>query len=237
MNNKYNILTVVNEGYAPFIKVFVNSLFEYHDLQNVETVYIFDTGLENGTKKYLLDFPKVKVVDSGINSQSNEVHDEGWKKSTYSKTKFLLSVLEDSNLPTIMIDADSIFWSSFEDLIDWESDFIATRRDRDGFSKYIGSFFGAINVEKSKQFIKLWIENIEFLQTNTDLKHCESPALAKTTEEHPEFICQEIEEELVSAVFPTKKSLIFHLKSDHYAMTIAQRLNLPHAQPFSRRYL
>ena len=237
MNSKYNILTVVNEGYAPFIKIFVNSLFEHQDLQNIDTVYVFDTGLESGTKKYLLDFPKVEVLDSGINSQSSEIHDEGWKKSTYSKTKFLLQVLEDSKLPTIMIDADSIFYSNFEDLLDWDCDFVACRREREGFSKYIGSFFAALDVEKSKQFIKLWIENIDFLQTNSDLKHCESPALAKTIDENPELKCQDIAEQLVSAVFPDETSRIIHLKSDYYATTIGQRLNLPHSKPFSRRYL
>tara|TARA_R100001510_G_C7642100_1_gene199683 strand:- start:142 stop:855 length:714 start_codon:yes stop_codon:yes gene_type:complete len=237
VNKKYNILTVVNEGYAPFIKLFVNSLFEYHDLQNVDTVYVFDTGLSDTTKKYLLDFPKVKVVDSGINSQSSEIHDEGWKKSTYSKTKFLLNVLEDSNLPTIMIDADSIFYSNFEHLLDWDCDFVACHREREGFSKYIGSFFGALDVEKSKQFINLWIKNIDFLQNNTDLKHCESPALAKTIEENPELKCQDLPEQLVSAIMPDESSTIFHLKSDYYAITIEQRLNLPHSKPFARRYL
>lgn len=237
MNSKYNILTVANESYAAFIKLFVNSLFERCDIENVDTIYIFDTGLSPLTKEYLSDFPKVSVVDSGINSLSSEIHDEGWKKNTYSKTKFLLKILEKTNLPTLMIDSDSIFASKFEHLIDWDADFIACRREREGFSKYIGSFFGALNIEKSKEFIELWIDNIDDLQKNTDLKHCESPALAKTIDENEKFTCQDIEEQLVSAVFPNENSTIYHLKSDYYAVTIEQRLSLPHANYFTRRYL
>ena len=37
---KYNILTVINEGYAQFGKLFINSLFENIDLKNVEKIYV-----------------------------------------------------------------------------------------------------------------------------------------------------------------------------------------------------
>ena len=68
------------------------------------------------------------------------------------------------------------------------------------------------------------------------MKHCESPALSKTISE-TDYKVQEIEENLVSAVFPTEHSLIYHLKSDYYAMTVEKRLGLKHAQPYVQRYL
>ena len=233
---KYNILTVANEGYASFIKLFVNSLFERVHLKNVQTVYVFDTGLSQETVEYLENFPKVVVRQTDINSISEKIHDEGWKTNTYSKTKFLLSVLQQDKIPTFMIDSDSIFVENFEDLIDWECDFVVCKRGREGFSKYIGSFFGAIHVSASCTFIAEWITNIDYLQKNTDMKHCESPALSKTSAT-PGYNIQELKEQVVSAVWPNEESRIYHLKSDHYALTVEQRLNLPHAVNFCQRYL
>ena len=234
---RYNILTVINEGYAPFGRLFINSLFEYVDLKNVDTILIYDTGLSEETRQYLNYFPKVEIVSTGANFISRGIHDEGWKENTYSKTKYLLESLEKTNTPTLMVDSDCIFVSCFEDIVDFETDVIACSRARPGFSRHIGSFFGAMNVESSKAFLANWIRNVEFLQQNTDLKHCESPALSKTIEENQEYKIQELPEQLVSAVFPDATSRIYHLKSDHYATTISQRLQLPHAKPFTERYL
>ena len=233
---KYNILTVANEDYKHFIKLFINSLFENCDMENIENVYVFDTGLSQETVDYLGDFPKVVVRQTDIDAKSDQIHDEGWKTNTYSKTKFLLSILQQDRIPTFMIDSDCIFVENFEDLIDWESDFVVCKRNRKGFSKYIGSFFGAIHISAACTFIAEWIFNIDFLQKNTKMKHCESPALVKTCEA-PGYKIQELEEQVISAVWPTEKSRIYHLKSDHYALTVEQRINLPHARPFNRRYL
>ena len=233
---KYNILTVCNEDYAPFIKLFVNSMFELIDISNVEKVFIFNTGLSQETINYLNSFPKVEIVKTDIYAGSSKIHDEGWKKNTYSKTKFLLETLEKTKSPTLMIDSDCIFVEDFEDLLNFEKDFSVCVRDRKGFSRYIGSFFAATNVENSIAFLKKWIENIELLQNTTDMKHCESPALVKTVDE-TDFQVLEIQEQIISAVFPDSSSKIIHLKSDYYAITVEQRLNLKHAQPFVRRYL
>ena len=233
---KYNILTVCNEDYAPFIKLFVNSMFELVDISNVEKVLIYNTGLSKETIKYLNNFPKVMVVKTDIEAGSSKIHDEGWKKNTYSKTKFLLETLEETMTPTIMIDSDCIFVEDFEDLLGFQKDFSVCVRERKGFSRYIGSLFAALNVEKSIDFLKKWIVNIDVLQRTTKMKHCESPALVKTVDE-TDFKVQEIEEQVISAVFPDDSSRIIHLKSDYYAVKVEQRLNLKHAQPFVRRYL
>jgi len=232
----YNILAVANEDYKEFVKVFVNSLFENYDLINVDNIFIFDTGLSKETIDYLCRFPKVTIKETEVVSKSSEIHDEGWRSSTYSKTRFLLDTIKQYPTPCFMIDSDSIFVGNFDHLIDWEADIVACNRDREGFSKHIGSFFGAINIERSIEFIEKWIANLEFLQKNSNLKHCESPALSKTIQEN-DFKLQEIPEQIVSAVFPDEDSLIYHLKSDYYAKTIEARLQLPHALPYTRRYL
>jgi len=233
---KYNILTVINEGYAEFGKLFINSLFENIDLTNVEKIFVYDTGLAPLTIDYYNYFPKVEIIETGANYTSLNMHDEGWKENTYSKTKYLLECLDNYNLPTLMVDSDCIFVAAFEQLLDKKADIVVCSRQREGFSRHIGSFFGALNVEKSKQFLRSWIKNIDLLQQTTDLKHCESPALSKTiTEEDIET--QEVPEQVVSAVHPDETSLIYHLKSDYYATTVEQRLALPHAAFFTQRYL
>ena len=233
---KHNILTVANENYKDFLILFINSLFEFVDLTDTDSVYVFDTGLSEDTKAYLSNFPKVVVKNAGFVTESSQIHDDGWKKNTYSKTTFLKEVLLETKTPTFMIDSDCIFVQNFLDLIDDKCDIIGCIRERPGFSKYIGSFFGAINVENSIKFIDMWIDNINLLQQTTDLKHCESPALAKTIEENT-FNTQSLPEQVVSAVFPSGESRIYHLKSDHYALTVQARLQLEHSQPFVQRYL
>jgi len=232
----YNILTVVNEGYAEFGKLFLTSLFENVDLVNVENILVYDTGLSQETKEFYNSFPKVEIIETGADYSSAAIHDEGWKENTYSKTKYLLESLEKYALPTFMIDSDCIFTAAFEELVEWDTDMIACRRNRRGFSQHIGSFFGAINVENSKKFLLKWIENVKTLQETTDMKHCESPALSKTITEGS-FKIQELPEQVVSAIWPDQTSLILHLKSDHYATTVEQRLSLPHAAPYRKAYL
>lgn len=233
---KYNILTVVNEGYADFGKLFLNSLFENVDLANVDTILVYDTGLTEDTKTYYNSFPKVELVSTGANYTSDAIHDEGWKENTYSKTKYLLEALVERGRPVFMIDSDCIFTAGFEEFVDWNNDIVVCDRNREGFSKHIGSFFGAVNVEKSKEFLIKWINNVKVLQETTDMKHCESPALSKTIDEE-QFEVQSLPEQVISAVFPDQTSLIYHLKSDYYATTVEARLSLPHALPFRQRYL
>ena len=205
-------------------------------MKNINKVYVFNTGLSDLSVEYINDFPKFEVIKTGLEYDSGAVHDDGWKKNTYSKTKFLLDILTRDNIPTFMIDSDTIFLDSFDNLIDWNVDVVACGRNRKGFSKHIGSFFGAINIDNSKTFLLKWIKNIDFLQKETDLKHCESPALSKTIQEE-NYKIQEIPEQIVSAVFPNEESIMIHLKSDHYAITVKDRLALPHARSFTQRYL
>ena len=83
---------------------------------------------------------------------------------------------------------------------------------------------------------KKWILNIKKLQKQGNLKHCESPALSITLKEN-NYDFQEVQEMIVSAVFPDETSRIIHLKSDYYAKTVSERLSLPHAAQFTKRYL
>ena len=237
---KYNIVTVLNESYKDFGKLFVASAFENIDLNNVAKIYVFDVGLSEETKNYLEEFPRVEVVATEIKTESNNIHDEGWKKSTYSKTRFLLDVLIRDGIPTVMVDSDCIFVREFWDILEFgDFDIVATGRTRQGFSKHIGSFFAANNAsKKTLSFMQRWIDNLEELQKNQNIKHAESPALSKTIEEmKSELEILVVPERVVSAIGLFPESRILHLKSDHYAKTIQERLSLPYAQYFVKAYL
>jgi len=230
---RYNILTVLNEGYAQFGRLFINSLFDNIDLDSIDTIYIYDTGLSSNSKKYLSLFPKIKIVDAGFIALSEDIHDKGWQKNTYSKTRFLKEVLVETGIPTIMIDADCVFKCEFIKLLDSNTDLTVCRRTRPGFSNHLGSFFAANNITKSINFLDKWIDRIE----NSEGKHKESPALSYVLENQNILKIQELDESVISALGDSSDVRIFHLKSDSGLETIERRINQPHLIPYIYRYL
>ena len=136
-----------------------------------------------------------------------------------------------------MIDSDCIFVYDFMNLIDKDRDFIATRRKREGFSNYIGSFFVANNVNKSHEFLEEWIQEIG----KGNEKHKESPALSRVINSG-KYDVGELEEEVISYFGRTPIGgipnyvRIIHLKSDAGLETIDKRLGQPHIFSYVQRY-
>ena len=64
--NKFDIYFVLNSAYIKFGKIFLESLHDKVDMNNVRNVYLSDTGLNEKDKEYVTSFDKVKIVDSGI---------------------------------------------------------------------------------------------------------------------------------------------------------------------------
>ena len=60
--DKYNIITVLNEDYMSFGILFISSFFDNVNLDNINKIYIFDTGLMPKSIEYLNLFPKVNFV-------------------------------------------------------------------------------------------------------------------------------------------------------------------------------
>ena len=153
---KYNIVTVSNETYSPFLKVFLKSLFDNANTDNLRSVFVFDTGLSEQSKKDFSISEKIQFVPTGVVSESSKIHDDGWKKSTYLKIDSLYNAIKSTGEPNFMIDVDSAFQSSFEGLVDWDSDFVCCLRSRQrAESSHIGSFFGGVSPVKSLLFLKL----------------------------------------------------------------------------------
>jgi len=247
---KYNIVTVSNESYKVFLKVFLKSLFDNADSDNLNSVFVFDTGLSDHSKEELSINEKIQFVPTDISAESSGIHDEGWAKNTYSKTKFLFYVLNSTREPSLLIDVDSVFQSNFEEKINWGADFSVCLRGRGHhICDYIGSFFGAINSNASLLFLQVWMLQLKVMtQTKEigDLKgekfrgfnHFESPSLSNCIKNFGPFLnFQELEEDEVSCVKENSSAKIYHLKSDGFALTIEERLELHYAKHLVDKYV
>lgn len=228
----------------PFGKLFINSLFDNVDFTFINEIFICDTGLSKDSKAYLCLYPRVKLIETGMNTHGAKMHDKDWEKNVYSKTSFLLNNVEQTKTPTIMLDSDSLFLSDFFDLIDPSVDLIACRRSRQGFSRHIGSFFVINNPEKSIGFLRTWIQEIKHGETAPNAPSSkESPALSRTIDTTSENIkISELSEELVSyfsyeGYAPHDNVRIMHLKSDFGRETIEKRIDQPYVAQYARKYL
>jgi hypothetical protein len=231
---KYNIMTVINSDYFDFGKIFVNSFYDNINLDNVNKLYIYDTGLSLEDKTYLSEFPKLEIVSTELNTKHRLLHDEDWRKNVYAKTSFLLQVIQKDSLPTIMIDSDCLFISDFFSLISKDSDFIACHREeKEAFSEYIASFFVVNSIEKAISFIKDWRNEI-FLGTES---HKESPALTRLINKN-KYNVSVLPEDLISYTGSriNDKVKIIHMKSSENYRTIDSRISQPHLKEYKNKY-
>jgi len=252
---KYNIFTVLNEGYERFGLIFLSSIIDNIDLKRIENIFVYDTGLSEKTIQKYSVFDKVKIVSSGIQTDSDtSVHGETWQKNVYSKAKLLKHCVENQKdfLPTVMVDADSIFIKEFFQLLDLKSDMVLCKRSSRGRAKghvstssHIGSFF-SINkkTEETMKFLDSWIKKIEIAPDKHPLTGeylaKESPSLSSTYSEFKDQLeLSELLEPVISniEIFPPKDAVIYHLKSDAGYMTVEERTRQPRARYYTQRYL
>tara|TARA_B100000131_G_scaffold292040_1_gene306127 strand:+ start:431 stop:1186 length:756 start_codon:yes stop_codon:yes gene_type:complete len=238
---RYNIFTVCNEEYALFLSAFLCSLYDNVDLENVERIYVVDFGIPPLKKQHYLDtFPLVEFVETQKTVGSQQVHDAGWATVTYSKVPHLQKICEKDNLPTLMVDVDSLFVGNIDTEIQQygeEYDFVACRRNREGFSTHIGSYFMVLNPEKATTFLREW-NNRTLLGAE---KHKESPALSRLIQDTTEYkIFDEKESKMSNFTFDPyipSEAYIVHLKSDAGLETIEKRLTQPKVAGYIHRYV
>ena len=242
---KYNIFTVLNEGYAPFGKLLVSSIFDKIDMEKLGEIIICDTGISEETREYFSLFPKVRVVDAGFKTVHDKVHDADWKKTVYSKAELLLRELKSYStfVPTVMMDCDCVGVEDFLNFLDGDYDIGPCLRNQAGRAKghqasstHIGSFFVAAT-GKSIPFIEAWISEIPKISPKIPQ---ESPALSNVCERMgSEIKILNICEREVANIehYPPDSAKVYHLKSDFLYMTVEKRLSQPRAQYYRNRYL
>lgn len=250
---KYNIFTVLNEGYEKFGLMFVSSIIDRLDLDLIGSIFLYDTGLSDVTKSKLLGFDKVVIVESGIVTDDTDVlHSETWEKNVYSKAKLLKHCVQNQEnfLPTIMVDADCIFIKEFFDLIDTTKDITACKRSHRGrgenhqaTSSHIGSFFSVNRrTEQAFTFLDTWIKKIDEV---SNIGHMgtytpkESPALSVAYEELSESVkVSDLPEPVVANIehLTPDEACILHLKSDFRFKTVESRVNQSRSRYYAKRY-
>lgn len=241
---KYNIITVSNSSYFIFLKIWIQSLFDKIDLENVNKVHIINTGLKEEEKKYLKQFPKIDLYETGVESKFTELHGKGWSDSNYSKLPAIRKILKEQKIPCYFVDVDCVFNQDFYEILDFTKDIVVcdtSDRIITCSSRLIGSFYGFNNVEKSLDFIDRWYDKILFSK-DIKTKWRESPALTMLFEEEKEIKFQMImESEISASLFSPKKENIFisHMKSEgkYNYITPEQRIRMPHCIQKVRRYI
>ena len=149
MVNKYNIFTVCNPEYVPFLTLFMCSLYDNVDLEPIEKIVVVNFGLSEQVQSYFVrNFPKISFLNAKEVVNSSTMHDKGWSKVTYSKVPYLREVCKSTKIPTLMVDVDSVFVGDISLRVkNYKGDFVVCDRNRDGFSKYIGSYFMVLNID------------------------------------------------------------------------------------------
>ena len=174
---KYNIMVVLNSSYFNFGKVFMNSLHKKLNLSNIDTIFLVDIGLSEEHKDFFNNFEKVKIYDSELKTDFDDggTWGVGWQTSVGAKTIMFKHILEQTDLPLVMVDGDCIFVKDFYELIDNSVDIQACKRNNS--VPYLASFVVAQNNSRSVEFIDKWIKNISKKPLNVPR---ESPSLGET---------------------------------------------------------
>ncbi len=245
---KINIVTVSNESYSKFLRVWLSSFYDVMDLSNINKVYIANTGFSKETRNFISCFPKTEIVETGIKSSFSKLHDEEWGKSNYCKLPIIKNVLSKDKIPTFFIDVDCLFNYDFYESLDLSNDlFVCDTSDRTAHcnSKYIGSFygFGVENIQKNIAFIDKWHDTI-LNSTKIVQAWRESPSLSMLVMDQnyaKSYKIQYLNESKISANLfsPKNDPFIYHLKSEGAFgyITEEQRLNMPHVSRKIKRYV
>ena len=223
---KYNILTVANKSYYPFLDIFLNSLFKNCDVENINKIYIVAVDLGEYKNK-LLKSDKIVFIDDESKDEFSGVHSEGWYKTTKLKTHYLKQVLntvpEEESI--IMIDSDVFFLKEMSDIINTDYDIQITQMSEGShvgasgiLISHIACFMVFNNREKSKTFVNNWIINAENLIKDNKPKPHETPAMNSLLHDEEfikDFKVESLDDRIVCAdmcLFPQTK--IIHFKSN-----------------------
>jgi hypothetical protein len=184
--NKYDIYFVLNSAYIKFGKIFLESLYDKVDMNNVRNIYLSDTGLNENDIKYVQSFDNVKVVDSGIVTNfEGGSWGKDWHDTVASKTIILKELLSNNDLPIVMVDGDCMFIDDIHDVVDDNYDIQICHRPNVPHCPYLASFVVLQPNQNSRTFLDRWIEIIDSTRVveNGLIKAKESPALGFTVSE------------------------------------------------------
>ena len=234
----YNLFTILNHAYIPFGKIWLNSMRDKINMNNVNNIFVVDTGLTEEDKTFLNQYDKVDILESDIDikrTSNSNITNSLWLQHVLRKTVYLHKLIDrlpEENFPIVMIDNDTMFLGDIEEFLDNSYDLqVCLRSYHKEKAAWIASFFVAHNKEKSKKFLEEWIQEIkDTMITRPERKWFESFSLNsllnrvigqekyKIGNLPTNIICCERPESL------TENTKMVHFKGDHEKSNIISRL-------------
>lgn len=182
---KYNILTVASKSYAPFLDIFINSLFTNGNVEDLVKLYIVGVDLDK-YKNHFLKSSKIVYIDSSEKDEYSGIHTEGWYKNTSLKTKYLSQLLSSDEVqdPIILIDSDVVVLKDLSSLINLNYDMQFTTMSEGSHMSasgveilHIGCLTICNNKELAKKFVAQWALASYHLKITHRPKPHETPAM------------------------------------------------------------
>jgi len=213
-----NILTVMNEDYCPYGRIFFESLSSLSDYKRIETVYIINTGIKKETaSEFLSKYDRINFVNSEVDHLKTSHNTEDWREIVATKVKGLASLVSAGNSPICMIDIDCFFKDDFIDEINFNADINVCKRKNPAVFRWpvvmthIASFFCVNNKDRGLDFLNMWIEKMSTMEDN----HIETPALCELIPSVSDrFQIEHLDQDVISSNVLTDQSKIIHLKGE-----------------------
>ena len=213
---KYSVISVVNNSYKKFAFVFIKSAIENLNLENIHEICLLNTGLNNNDVQKIISLnSKIKIIPSKEVYNSKQSWDYGWQQNVLLKTNFAFSYIQDNNIPTCMVDIDSMFINDISDIMKTQGDLVlCDRSDLWGGMPFIASFVGFLNPLKSLDFINEWREKMNYM-FEKGFKTKETPALNELVKSNKKYNILAASHKMVGLYKPNlyiEQTRILHFK-------------------------
>ena len=255
---KYNILLMLNDSYFNFGLIFLNSLHENTNTQNINKIIINNIGISDKNKDLLLKkFSKIEFFDTNKNIQVSNVHSNEWLDALTMKTKTLLNIVTNNeNLPIILIDSDMLVIKDFDKFIDKKYDIQICKRIKPSKRKdlpikkldYIACFL-VINNNNDNiiNFMNDWINEIKEMSDKKLKPAYETPSMCKIIEKYKNILkIGNLNQDEVATDIKYKKNIshLVHMRSqgkagnkNHFEYRISNIENLEREKIIKFLYL
>ena len=202
---KYNILFVANDQYFKLLYICLKSLLMVCNLYKVDKIFVADLGLKETNKTRLTNLhSKITLIDTNKNiDYSDKLYSKEWIEAVSQKTSLLLDLVNNNNIPIIMIDSDTLITDDFSDTIDLNYDLQICKRTNsftraDGLLvQHIASFV-VINNLNAISFIESWIKRMEERIKENMIPPHETPAMVETISGNVNLKIGDLDENIIS---------------------------------------
>lgn len=152
--NKYNIFFILNSPYFTFGQILIKSIYSKCNLENISKIYILNTGLTSEEIKFLTEFDKVEILESGLETKFSNSWSEDWHTNISLKLRVMKSIVSQVKDPVIMIDGDCMVMKDLSELISKGGDIqLCYRGNTNPDNPYLGSYMCTINNDACVDFI------------------------------------------------------------------------------------